>query len=412
MGTCFVVACTETSTEGYRTAPTTCGGAMPDSDVVGCNLKCPQWPLRPETCDGIDNNCNGCKDEGLTAPSNFCSSLGVCAVGVTPTCTTLPSGGTGWLCDYRGVPFVDADPTTGELLPSESKCDGKDNNCNGITDTDGFPLVTATPTGCNDSKKGACQGKGVYTCDIPNNTVKCNITQPGLSPSQEVCDGKDNDCNGVVDDSNGTGLAHLVDDMKQVTRADTTTFYIYTHEAARPDSTAGQDGVSGARACSKPTPTLPWRNLTWTEANAACQAAGKRLCTAAEWQRSCEGAAQRTYPYGNVYMPNECNGRDFNSDCGTGGQALASGGAFGSAGASCVKPPQTLCVTPEGVTDLSGNVDEWVDKLTPADTTAPFRGGAYDTIQEGMTCQDNFGAAPLGFKFDNLGFRCCSDVAP
>lgn len=70
-------------------------------------------------------------------------------------------------------------------------CDGKDNDCNGQTDEN-------NPGGgapCQTSQYGLCL-EGVMTC------VQGKLTCVSKhKPSAEICDGKDNDCNGYVDDN-------------------------------------------------------------------------------------------------------------------------------------------------------------------------------------------------------------------
>jgi hypothetical protein len=45
----------------------------------------------------------------------------------------------------------------------------------------------------------------------------------------------------------------------------------------------------------------PETGVTWREAAAACEQAGKRLCHELEWELACEGATGRVYPYGDRY---------------------------------------------------------------------------------------------------------------
>jgi formylglycine-generating enzyme len=64
------------------------------------------------------------------------------------------------------------------------------------------------------------------------------------------------------------------------------------------------------------------------------------------------------------------------------------------------------CVTPDGVYDLTGNVEEWVGE-TPE--KAMLLGGAFDTSEDHARCyrrNDTFGA---GYKALRTGFRCCSN---
>jgi len=129
----------------------------------------------------------------------------------------------------------------------------------------------------------------------------------------------------------------------------------------------------------------PSVNVSQVEAEAACQKAGKRLCTAAEWLRACGGPDGSLYPYGNSYEPGACNDT-------TGAVALT--GEFDG------------CVGAEAVNDMVGNVGEWI-----ADPNGTFRGGYFsDAWINGYGCQYVTTAHDVSHRDPKTGFRCCSDV--
>ena len=86
-----------------------------------------QWTVGPsaEKCDGKDNDCDGRIDNDLQ-PEPCDNQKGLCA-GARKSC----GGAAGWLAcaeaDYRAVAGADYEPV-------ETKCDGKDNDCNGLVD--------------------------------------------------------------------------------------------------------------------------------------------------------------------------------------------------------------------------------------------------------------------------------------
>ena len=79
-------------------------------------------------------------------------------------------------------------------LPPVEICDGKDNDCDAKIDED-FPLK-GTP--CNNGKPGLCYKTGVYVCNTAGTGVVCNA--PAASGTAEICNGIDDNCNGVIDD--------------------------------------------------------------------------------------------------------------------------------------------------------------------------------------------------------------------
>ena len=158
------------------------------------------------------------------------------------------------------------------------------------------------------------------------------------------------------------------------------------YEASRPDATADDAGLDGARACSAPG-VLPWGGADHPTAAAACASAGKRLCTVNEWRRACGGARRSAYPYGAVFQAAACNG-------------------IGHPDAALLEPTGALpdCVTDEGAFDLSGNLAEWTaDLADPA-----VSGGHGGSDSGGLRCTARTPFA-LGFIQPENGFRCCRD---
>jgi hypothetical protein len=75
-------------------------------------------------------------------------------------------------------------------------CDGLDNNCDGTVDP-GCECISGTTKECG-TDIGECR-KGIQRC-MNGAWESC---EGGVWPAREICDGRDNDCNGLIDDYNG-----------------------------------------------------------------------------------------------------------------------------------------------------------------------------------------------------------------
>lgn len=134
-----------------------------------------------EVCDNRDNNCDGTVDEGFSNLRNSCTvGKGECTAVGKIQCNQT---GTAVECSARAKP------------PIPELCDGKDNDCDGKIDENFTQLGAACSFG-----KGACKTTGQWVCDSNKKNVICNAAPP-TKPQKEVCDGQDNDCDGIIDNA-------------------------------------------------------------------------------------------------------------------------------------------------------------------------------------------------------------------
>ncbi len=184
----------------------------------------------------------------------------------------------------------------------------------------------------------------------------------------------------------------------------------------------------------------PQAYISRLEARAACENAGKRLCTLGEWYAACEGPQHTTYPYGASFDRKRCNvdkphllsrlagtnplrwryAQDFNNpELDREPGFLAKTGAYSG------------CTNDYGAFDMVGNLHEWVsdsvDRSLPlkiplragirarlaADTGhGIFMGGFFSTgSQHGQGCRFiTIGHGPTYHDY-STGFRCCRSAA-
>jgi len=371
-----------------------------DADPLTCEYMCPRFPPVAEDCNGVDDDCDGIVDETLPAPpTGQCRvTPGTPCEGTSMVCENR-GGVTRWWCDYG--PEVEFDPTVPNgIVLEEQLCDGADGDCDGVVDD----VFTDLGQECDDGGLGICRDVGRRICDpvIPTQTTcDLSVLPDARPPTVESCNGLDDNCDGIVD--NSTGPDRVIDAMTHITIGGLD-YYIDTYEASHPDATATATGVSVARACSKPG-VLPWRGATFATAQAACAAAGKVLCSATQWQTACEGETARTYPYGAAFDAGACNTESYDA---------VPGGADDDLLVATGMLP--TCVASTGVFDLSGNLKEWTSEITGQTTggidIAVQRGGSYETPATGATCAFRLTRAAVNAVEPETGFRCCRATAP
>jgi formylglycine-generating enzyme required for sulfatase activity len=102
--------------------------------------------------------------------------------------------------------------------------------------------------------------------------------------------------------------------------------------------------------------------VSWHEAQDACEAEGKRLCTGSEWTLACEGSERVPYPYGYTRDASACNIDRPHADVDV--AALENPRMVASEVARLDQRvpsgQMTRCKSSYGVQDMTGNVDEWV----------------------------------------------------
>lgn len=163
---------------------------------------------------------------------------------------------------------------------------------------------------------------------------------------------------------------------------------------------------------------LPALLIAWTDAKKVCEGLGKRLCTENEFNFACEGVEMLPYTYGYARDPQACN---IDKPYRKREHKLYKY-------EKCMKKPAckaelakldqrlpagslSRCVSPFGVYDLNGNINEWVvrPKEKYPDRSGlkggwwgPVRGRCRPTV--GFHKEEDYGYEE--------GFRCCKDADP
>jgi Putative metal-binding motif len=183
------------SPEGCNNVDDDCNGQVDDMGLLscgigGCNvmvLTCENGKINSctpgtpsiEICDGIDNDCDQLVDETYPDKGMNCDTgkLGACGVGQTDCKMGMP------ICIQSVTPKIE-------------QCNGLDDDCNGTVDDE----IPGTGMQCGTGLPGVCNA-GTYSC-------KDNVTDcfPNVAASAEICNGLDDDCDGLVDDGDpGSG---------------------------------------------------------------------------------------------------------------------------------------------------------------------------------------------------------------
>jgi hypothetical protein len=408
-----------------------------------CDGQTDEDAIEAETCNNEDDDCDGTVD-GIVNPAGC---IKICPNAPDEICTAGV-----WDCDYQCVANHLECDVSGDPLAVEALCDGYDGNCDGIADD----TWTNLGAPCNNSGLGECFLEGFWRCDVggTGGTVCCESGDPlaghnnsqcsnaaniidisdplagmGVENSTSVPDGLDNDCDGYTDEG-ATALCAdeivaISDSYSGGTPNGSYSYEIFTYEASRYDAISSDPGNYSTVACSQRN-VIPWSYVTHSDARGACwtlnssgqyTSGGWDLCSAWQWQNACErGPASNqpfsvnfglAYPYGDTYQSIYCNGYDTADN-----NLTPTRDAYGN----CVSDwTATPALQDDGLYDMSGNAEEWtltqrvIGSGLGAQGLYQIRGGSYNDLGPGMTCEFDFWAAAddEGFFMENLGYRCC-----
>jgi hypothetical protein len=162
----------------------------------------------PEACNGTDDDCDGSTDEpGATGCVEYYKDADGDLSGATgdSQCLCVPAS------PYTALDGGDCDDSDGLVHPGLAEtCDGRDNDCNGITDDPGASGCQAKyfdsdgdGFGIESDVRCLCVGAGLYTAPYPGD---CDDGDFAIYPkAPEVCNGHDDDCDGEADEDGADG---------------------------------------------------------------------------------------------------------------------------------------------------------------------------------------------------------------
>ncbi len=162
-------------------------------DAGDCDDQSPEvYPMADEICDGKDNDCDGAADDDDTEYP-------------TPQDAPVPNEAPEWYRDGDGDGYGTDDDIAVACSPPDGYV-GQGGDCN---DEDPLFHPGALEDDCTDPNDYNCDGSVAYAdadqdgflACVNEGTPDCDDSDPSVYPdADEVCDGRDNDCDGEVDE--------------------------------------------------------------------------------------------------------------------------------------------------------------------------------------------------------------------
>jgi len=190
-----------------------CGPEAPyTTQVVGDCDDLSGWvsPVSTEVCaNEIDDDCDGETDEpGCAGCVQFFLDLDLDGFGVpgNSQCLSQADPASGYVARVGG----DCADDNNQVRPDAvERCNGIDDNCDGLTDPDGsvscivlYLDFDGDGFGLSSNSRCLCEPEGDYTAVDDGD---CDDFNPKVGGGAEVCNGVDDNCNGRIDEENATG---------------------------------------------------------------------------------------------------------------------------------------------------------------------------------------------------------------